>query len=210
MKPQPTAFLVTLAALALCACAPVFSELSGARLVAPHKTELTPSASAVYFSDSGDRDHLQDHFGLQVAGGVTERLELRGRYENIRLVDDRSGGSVNVLGFGPKLRLKRDRLAFYLPVGFGFGGDVDTSQTWSAHPTLIFTQPAGANLDVNVSTKYIYWFSGESDDLVAFNLGLGIGPRSRRWTIRPEVGLLVDPGESGRYVQTSLGFSVKP
>jgi hypothetical protein len=195
--------LVFAVVIATGACAPVFSELQGARLVGPHKVELTPSASTVYFSDSGGSDHLQDHVGLQVATGVSPKVDLRFRYEHVI-------GGVNVFGLGPKLQLVKDRVAFYAPVGFAIGGGIETSKTWELQPTLLFTQPATSTVDLNLSAKYLIPLHGGGDGLVALNVGLGLGPESKKWAFWPEVGWLFDPGNSGHFTQASLGFSFRP
>jgi hypothetical protein len=55
--------------------------------------------------------------------------------------------------------------------------------------------------------KVIYPFAADDPEaLVALNLGLGLGPHER-WVVRPEIGFLWNPGEDGRYMHLSLGFS---
>lgn len=195
------------------ACAPVFSDLQSARLLDKGRVELTPSGSYVGFSNDDDDDsgHIQNHVGGQLAVGVHEAVELRARYEHVMLVED--GPSFEVVGFGPKVRLVEDRLALYVPVGRGFGGgeDADLSDSWQVHPTLLFTVPAHRNVEVNASAKYLIPLSGDGgDDTLALNLGLGLGHLDR-WAIRPEAGILVDPGEGGgHFYHFSLGVSFRP
>ncbi len=195
-------------ALASTACATVFSDLQSARLVGRGKFELTPSASRVTYSGEDDSGHVQDHLGLQLAAGVHEKLDLRLRYEHIS-PDFEEGQGLSVVGFGPKLELVKDRVAAYVPVGCAFGRDVETSRTWQAQPTLLFSVPAHRSVELNASTKLIVPFS-EGDTLAAFNFGLGLSPNPERWVLRPEVGFLFNPGESGHFTQFSLGLSIRP
>jgi hypothetical protein len=192
-------FPILWATLAGAGCAPVFSDFQSAKLVGRDRVEVTPSASTVSFSDT-ESGHVQDEFGLQLGTGVLDGMDLRAGYV-------RAAG-VNGVGFGPKIALVKDRLALALPVGFAFGEGVEISKTWTAHPTLLLTQPVTRRLEVNASAKGLIPLTEDwGGSLVAFNVGLGIGDL-RRWAIRPEIGVLFDPGDSGHYTQFGLGFTV--
>ena len=159
--------------------------------------EVTPTFSSVSASGS-DGGHVQDEFGLQLATGVLDRLDLRARYLRVE--------GVNVLGFGPKIGLVKDKLALAVPVGFAFGTDVNSGKSWAVHPTLLFTAPVNRHVEFDASTKALIPFSG-GDTLFAVNLGAGFG-NLERWAIRPEVGLLFDPGHSGHYTQLGVGLTL--
>jgi hypothetical protein len=181
-------------------CVPVFSDLQSAKLVGKGRVEATPSFSSV----SGS---VQNQAGLQLATGVHDKVDLRVRYERV-MVEDEPG--VNVLGFGPKIQLVKNYAALYVPVGFAFGGGVDSNETWAVHPTLLLTGQVHPEVEVNWAAKYLVPLSEEGgDNLLAFNLGLGLGPPKGRWTLRPEVGWLINPGEEGHYTQFSIGLSVR-
>jgi hypothetical protein len=198
-----------LAFLLLTGCAPVFSEVQGARLVGKGNIETTASFSSVDWSDDGESEHIQNHVGLQAAYGVSDRADLRFRFERI-IVDTNGGDSfgVNVLGFGPKLELAKDRAALYLPVGFAFGEEIDeVSETLEFHPTLLFSIPGGKNFELNPSVKALVP-TNDRDLLVAVNLGAGLSTDLQRWVLRPEFGFLFNPGEEGHYRQFSLGLTV--
>jgi hypothetical protein len=181
-------------------CVPVFSDLQSAKLVGKGRVEATPSFSSV----SGS---VQNQAGLQLATGVHDKVDLRVRYERV-MVEDEPG--VNVLGFGPKIQLVKNYAALYVPVGFAFGGGLDSNETWAVHPTLLLTGQVHPAVEVNWAAKYLVPLSEEGgDNLLAFNLGLGLGPPKGRWTLRPEVGWLIDPGEEGHYTQFSIGLSVR-
>ena len=177
-------------------CAPVFSDLQSAKLVGRDRVEITPSYSSV--SSSGeDGGHVQNELGLQMATGLARSLDLRARYVRVE--------GVNVVGFGPKVGVVKDKVALALPVGFAFGEDVDSAESWAIHPTLLLTAPVNRRVELNASTKALIPFS-EGDTLVAFNLGAGFGDLER-WALRTEVGMLFNPGESGHFTQVSVGFT---
>lgn len=186
-------------AMAAVACVPVFSDFQSAKLAGPGRVEITPSASTVSVSGE-DEGHVQDEYGVQVGTGVLDRLDLRARYVRVE--------GINGVGFGPKIGLVKDRLALAVPVGFAFGEDVETGKTWTVHPTLLLTQPVVPRLEVNASVKGLIPLSKDGGDtLVAVNLGLALGDLER-WAIRPEIGFLFNPGESGHFIHLGLGFTV--
>lgn len=184
---------------------PPFSELQTARLLQPGQTEVTAHASRVSAHEEGASDDAQGEFGLQIGYGVSERVNLRGRY--VLLNPSADADAVNVVGFGPKIGIVRDYAAVFLPVGFAFGGGVDAGDTFQFHPTLLLTLPASPHVEIYGSGKALIPLSNGGDVLGAVNVGLGLSTDLSRWALRPEFGILFNPGESGHYRQFSLGLS---
>jgi hypothetical protein len=195
--------LILLLSLILPACAPTFSELQSAKLVGPGRLEVTPSYSSVSWSNEGESEKVQDHVGLQLATGVSDRTDLRFRYEYI----DMEGSAVHVLGAGPKFGIVPDRVAFYVPVGTALGDDVETSESFQVQPTALFTLPVSNQVEVTASGKALLWVDRDNDDLLAFNLGGGLSSDLSKWAVRPEGGILINPGEDGKFFHFSIGFS---
>lgn len=183
-------------------CAPVFSDLQSAKLVGKGNFEATPNFTTASFTSEGETDHIQNHYGIQLGYGLFKRVDLRARYEFIGVADD--GPKANIFGIGPKVSIWEDRIAAYLPVGFAFGGDVDGIDEIELQPTILFTIPAGKYVEINPSAKGIIG----DEFYIAFNLGLGLSTDIERYVIRPEYGMLFNPGESGYFWQFSLGTTV--
>lgn len=204
-------FLAILPLLTIESCAPVFSDLQSARLVGEGNLELTPSYSSVSFGNDGESSSVQNHFGVQAGFGMSEKMDLRARIEYINVSNSNGGESINatVIGVGPKFQLIEDRMAAYIPIGAGFGSNIETSQSWQMQPTLLFTFPISESIEFNPSAKYLIQFAEDAENLVAFNFGLGIGEYGR-FVIRPEFGLLYNPGEDGHYSHGSIGISLFP
>jgi hypothetical protein len=180
-------------------CAPVFSDFQSAKLVGHDRVEITPSYSSVSASGK-DGGHVQDEYGLQVATGVLDRLDLRARCVRVE--------GVNVVALGPKIGLIKDKVALAVPVGFAFGKDVNSSNSWAVHPTLLLTAPVNPHVELNASTKGLIPLSSSGGDaLLAVNVGAGLG-NLERWAIRPEVGFLFDPGKAGHYTQFGVGLTL--
>lgn len=189
-------------------CAPPFSEMQSAKLVDEGEFEVAGHYSAVSWQYEDDGDKVQDNIGVQLAYGLAERVNFRARYEYINVGD--LDVTAHVIGFGPKFSLTEDVIAFYIPVGFATGEDISTEDTWQLHPTMLLTTTHGEVLEFNASVKYILTFAEDSDDLMAFTLGLGLSPDLKRYAFRPEGGLLINPGEDGYYWHWSIGLSIYP
>ena len=189
-------------------CAPPFSELQSAKLVDEGEFEIGGHYSAVSWQYEGEGDKVQDNIGVQIAYGMAETMNLRIRYEYINVGD--LDITAHAIGFGPKFSLAEDVIALYVPVGFAAGEDISTEDNWQLHPTIIGTSTQGQVLELNASVKYILTFPEGQDDLMAFNLGLGLSPDLEKYAIRPEGGVLINPGEDGYYWHFSLGLSFYP
>ncbi len=190
------------------ACVAPFSELQSARLAGRGVIEITPSYSFVDGTDEGESAKLQDNLGVQIATGITSRVDLRARIENMKvdMNDPDFDFSATAIGIGPKFALIPDQLALFVPVGFAFGDEISRSDTWQLHPSLIWTIPISDMFEVNSSFKALVPLTSDNNDVfVAFNVGLGIGPNLSRWAIRPEFGILKNPGESGTVRHMSIG-----
>lgn len=190
-------------------CVAPFSDLQSARLLGKGNVEVTPSYTSVSVSDEGQTEHIQNHFGAQIGFGLAKFMDLRLRYEHISATIDTESVSVNVLGFGPKFRLAKKWLAFYVPIGFAFGGDVENGgDSWQVHPTLLATLPIAKFLEINPSAKVMIPFKSDAaDTLFAFNLGLAISSDVTKWAIRPEIGFCTG-SVSGTFMQISVGLSL--
>lgn len=192
-------------------CAPVFSDLQSARLVGDGNIEVTPSYSSVSWAEDGESQKVQNHYGAQAGFGLSETMDLRTRIEYVSVKSEGSDDKLTatVVGIGPKFSIVKDRVAGYIPLGTAFGSDIQTSQSWELQPTLLFTFPVNEQFEVNPSVKYIMQLADDTDNMVAINLGLGIGEYGK-FVIRPEYGLLYNPGESGHFSHFSIGLNVFP
>ena len=173
------------------------------------KIEVTPSFSTVSIHSQGESEHLQNHHGLQAAYGIFSKMDFRLRYERISVdTNGHDSAGVNVFGFGPKFGLVKNWVAFYVSVGLAFGEDIEISDTWQVHPTLLFTLPISKNIEINPSAKVLIPFKSGQDTLVAFNVGTAFSTNLEKWAIRPEIGFLFNPGESGHFMHFSIGLTL--
>jgi hypothetical protein len=201
---------VVAAALSTGACAPVFSDLQSAHTLPKDAYEVTAHGSASWFASKDQSAHVQNHLGIQLGGGLSDRVEMRVRYERVEVDGDGDGdggGGVNLLAGGPKLALVPDRLALSLPVGLAFAEGGRSSL--HAQPGLVATVPVLDALEVNPSLKYTFPLDdSEGFRGLGLNLGLGIGRRTAPVVLRPEAGVMFAP-DGVRYYHATLGISVR-
>lgn len=195
-------------------CSPVFSDLQSAKLVGQNEIEVTPHASAVFLDDDEDDnsglEHYSSQVGLQFAYGVNNSLDFRLRYELVRPPGTDGEWGLNIFGFGPKTSLVTDRIALFVPIGFAWGADIKTSESWQIHPTLLFTTVQN-DVEINASTKLMVALSSSgADPCVAFNAGLGFPGVHSSLVFRPEIGVMFSPGNSGHLLHISLGVTYSP
>jgi hypothetical protein len=202
-------FLITslILGVSLQSCAPVFSDLQSARTVGHNRAEITGSYSSVNYAEDGESDDIQNHTGFQVAYGVSEKTDLRFRYERIWFKEGEFDDGVSIWGLGPKFSISPKKVAFYIPIGNAFGED--NNDNWQLQPTFLFTLPlANDNIDLTLAPKYILTFCDECSDALAFNLGASFGQLDR-WALRLEYGLMYSTQEfgEGHYSHLSFGAS---
>jgi hypothetical protein len=185
------------------------ADHQSAALLPARKAELTPSVSYVSFSSEGETEHVQTHFGLRAAYGISPRFELRGMFEHVAIEDSDEG--TNVIALGPKISLVRDRVALYAPVVVVTGGGVESSETWTAVPTLLVNAVTSRTFELTPSLKAFVPLTGDDRDVfVGLHLGAGISNDLSRCALRPEVGMVRNPGEKGTAWGFSMGVAIRP
>lgn len=189
-------------------CAPLFSDMQSARLVGKRKFEVTPGYTSAGRAFDGHRESIINYLGFQTAYGLSDKVDLRVRVEHGWLKRSYTGESYERTGFtgigiGPKISLRKDRAALYLPVGYA-------QRLVQFQPTVLLTFPVINNkVELNPSAKHILTFCDVCwEPLLAVNLGVGISSDLRKWAIRPEYGLLYDLGSQGHYTNFAVGFSM--
>lgn len=204
---KPRTVLSAMAVVAAAAaCAPPFSELQSARLVGVGHKEVTASYNTVNAGYQSQSAHVQNEVTAQAAFGVGANTDIRARFDAINTAD----GSFQALSAGPKFGLVKDAVALYLPVGIGWGGEVESARTIVLNPTILATRRFDRHAEMTGSMKYYWWLHNTNEPkLFAWNLGLGLSSDLDRWALRPEVGLLRDIKDSGHNAQFSLGLTIR-
>lgn len=195
---------------AITGCAPLFSDMQGARLVGKRQFELTPGYSSVAMVSQDYKGGVANFAGLQAAYGLSDQVDLRFRYEHAWLkesfqVDEIGDMPFNIYSIGPKINVVRDRVSLFLPML------LIAESLAQFQPTFLFTVPlAPRQVEFNPSVKYLFNLcSACSGNMVAFNFGMAFSNDTSKWAIRPEYGVLYSFADSGRFSNFSIGLSFK-
>lgn len=196
---RTAAFLCLLISLSQC-----IVPYESARMLPKGTTEIKAGFSHSIASDDGESEGLNNGLGIGFGYGINERINLKMRYERLLPVDSDEGG-FNYLGFGPKFGIVPGKFAMMFPFGVYFA---EGETTWGMHPAFLVTLPARNNrFEGTFGARTDIFFESEADLLVALNLGLGFSQNLDRWAIRPDWGLIFDPGESGVVWTFGVGFN---
>lgn len=199
--------LIILSFLCTSGCATVFSHYQSAELAGVGNVEVTPSFSIVTLFAEGDSDHVQNTTGGEIAVGLHRIVDFRLGYARLDITD---GDGINVVGGGPKISLDSDKVALYIPVGFAFGDGIEINNTLEIHPTILFTNKVNDKFEITPSFRTIIPLSEiERDVLIAFTIGAGFGDEDSPVIVRPELGVLANPGSSGIYWSAGVGLTFK-
>lgn len=182
---------------------PINTSFESARMLGKGNAEAMGHYSHYIIADEGESEAYNNNFGLRLGYGISDKFDLKMRY--IRLVPEVEGSSgVNYIDLAPKYAFLPGKLAGTLPVGLYFA---EGESQWVFSPKLLFTYPANNMFEATLAAKADIFPDDESEVYLGFNLGFGISSNLDRWAIRPEVGLMVDPGESGRAWVLGIGFN---
>lgn len=152
--------------------------------------ELTPTGTLTNFRENGDGEKVQNSIGFQAAYGIHSKADVRFRYERVWLangsiVDD----GIHTIGLAPKYSILENRIAASLLLGCAVDGAGDIG-AFEIHPTMLFSVPLlNDKIDLNFSPKYLWSLDPDSENFMAFNLGLSASNDLKKWAIRPEYGL---------------------
>jgi hypothetical protein len=143
---------------------------------------------------------------VQGAYGLYHDLDIRLRYELIWGAEETITEAISVLGAGAKYSVLKNYIAFSMMGGTTV--NKSSKNNWQLHSSFLFTLPVVQNkLEFTLSPKYLMAFCKNCEDLIAVNLGLAVG-NFAKFTVRPEFGMLFNPGNSGYYGQGSIGVAM--
>ena len=212
MKKFKHILLYTMPLFILFNCAPITSDMHSAKTIGKGGVELTVNTGSLDYDDSdgNSMSEVQNNFGAHIAYGLGDKLDIRGRYENINVNSlnslDESGEEVDITLFsiGIKYGVFKDKLALYLPYDIYYSDGESGPETLA--PTLIYTKTFKEAFEINPSAKWVMPMNEEtdSDPGLAMNLGFGVNPgfllrkvEFERAMLRAEYGLYIPIDSEG-------------
>lgn len=183
--------------------APVNLTFDHARMLKKKEMKVQASYSSYYgpdfnvFSDDHKSGmlHYTNNYGLTAGYGLSEKVNLGLRYENMEIrqqnieifdeVIEMQDATVHYLEFGGKVRLVEDYLALRIPFGIYF---MEGESISMLDPGLYYNYRPGDNFEFTVSTKAHIMIADGVGFTPGFSMGLGISNNLNRWAFRPEIG----------------------
>ena len=203
-----------------CAFAPVNNQYEKAASLKKGNIELSGSFSNYSGGGAGGFENTNRNFGGRFGYGVTDKFDLKFRYEILMPTDGFKGTdvfdeeeikSVNYFGVIPKFALVPQKLSLLVPIShYGFKEDINGKETKavlnSIAPQILYTTTSRNNTtDFSIGFKADCLFNDEGGAgvLLGTTLGAGFSSDLDKWAIRPEVGALFIAG--GAFVSYGIG-----
>ncbi|GAA4741603.1 hypothetical protein [Flavisolibacter ginsenosidimutans] len=224
MKQRQLLFALAFASVYFSSCitvAPVHGTYEKAGTLGKGGAELAGHYTHYSAGDGGASQAVNNNIGFRAGLGVADNVDLKVRYEKLIPVEKPENGSFNASYFSviPKFGIHPGKLAVFVPLSlYHFsasenGGVATSSNSYSIAPHVIGTFTAKSNqVDFSPSANVEYIINkgqgSENDFLMGFNIGAGFSSDLRKWAIRPELGYLFKPGESGHVWNVGVGLQV--
>jgi len=182
---------------------PVNTSFERAASLEKDEIELGGSLSSNYVS-------VQDRFGATNLGlrsgyGLNHWLDLKLNYR--LLLNDDENLSIQYFSFYPKTTFIPNTLAFSPEIGlYLFGGGGGSEGTFVFSPRLNYSAALSETVELSLSSKLDFFLDGNTDVLWGFNMGWAIDTSKGSKSIRPEIGLLVLPGQQPALFTFGLAY----
>lgn len=206
--------LLAIASLLLNSC--FVSHMQSAKLLTRGKVEATPKYSISKYSKM---DYGTQSFGVNLGIGATEKAEIRFGYQRIlpyyKSEYTSFDNGMNYYEIGPKISLKKDAVALYIPFSIMGSENSDEMTGEKVTPTLFITKDVNDKVELNIAVSYGLYLESigknELQDDISFGAGLGIKAFDGKVVFRPEINCLTSfEKESGLYMSYGIGTSFYP
>lgn len=185
--------------------APINTSFESARMLQKGDFEASGRYTHYRFTDNGESQTANNNFGACVGYGIGNKFNMKLRYERLLIPGGESSSpGLNYIDLAPKFQIVPGKIAGTLPIGLYFD-ESDTKYVLS--PKLLFTYPAKDKFEATLAAKADIFPQDGGDVYLGFNLGIGVSSNLNRWALRPELGLMVKPGDSGIAWAYGIGLS---
>ena len=204
-----------------CAFAPVNNQYEKAATLKKGNLELTGSFSDYSAGGVGGTEHTNRNFGFRAGYGITDKFDLKLRYERLMPTDGFGGEdvfdegdvkAVNYFSIIPKFSLVPEKLSLLVPLSqYAYREETDgkkIDRTFnSISPQIIYTLTGAkkkSDFSFGVKADCLLGDNGGGGVLLGTSIGAGFSSDLDKWAIRPEVGALFIAG--GAYLSYGVGL----
>ena len=200
--------------------APVHGNYEKAGTLGKGNLELSGNYSHYVAGAEGNSEPVNNNIGVRAGIGLSDKIDLKIRYEKLMPVASEPDAKfkANYFSLVPKFNFVQNKLSLFVPLSMyrfkvesAYGNSKSTS--YSIAPHLIHTFTTKSNqIDFSTSFNLEYLFNADDNAgnnfLMGLNVGAGFSNDLRKWAIRPEIGYLFDPSESGHVWNFGVGLQV--
>lgn len=162
------------------------------------------------FSYDGETESSSNSYGLRTGYGLGDEFDIKfswiSQNSTYDFLDDLK---VNYFVFTPKYSIGDGKLAFAVPIGIVTSkyGEGDREHETYVTPQVLFNYPFSDIIEAGINARYIIPFVEDTDNLIGIDVGVGISGDLSQWVVRPELGLVFNPGEEGIFLSPGVSFS---
>ncbi len=174
--------------------APINSTFESAKLLDKGDIEVQGNYS-VYYGTSFLEDgyvNLNNNFGFGVGYGISDRFNMKLRYERINtkysfeIFDEEIDISgLNYFELSNKFSLKKDKFALSIPLSIYL---YEGESLFSLDPRFFFTFRNNDTFEFNLIPKAHVLIGDGIGFMPGINFGVGLSSNLNEWAIRPEFG----------------------
>lgn len=189
---------------------PVFVD---AHLVSKDRFKAGLGYSALGYALDGNRAGYLNSFDAQLHYGLSDRVNIIGRFQQSWFASALfRDPAMSFLFAGPNIRLRKERVSLFIPVGTRFTTVRGDGTYFEFSPTLLFSIPLlpgiafnpAAELNVPVCSSC----SGATT--LSADLGLALYPAKRiSLTVEYDLVYQIEAMDEGHYYMLNLGAAVK-
>jgi hypothetical protein len=142
---------------------------------------ITTGYSALGAGYDGESEGYYNSLDFQLGYGISNRVNLTARYQRAWYAKEMfKEPAESFLFIGTEIKLKEDRISFFLPVGSSFSGE-DIDNRFEITPTINFSLPLGEKVFFNPALELGFMFCEYCSDepWLGIDLGLGIRPNDK-------------------------------
>jgi hypothetical protein len=154
-----------------------------------------------YTNYSGEGDQLSSNFGFRAGIGLSEKTDLKIRYENmntsVEVWDDEELFSTgHFISLIPKFGFKNPHMALLSPLSLymlssGEGSSKENNSIFSVSPTFLYTFfPNPNKIDITGGIRSEIFIADGTAFTFGLMAGAGFSSDLSKWAIRPEIGFM--------------------
>lgn len=171
----------------------------------------TVSFAKQYFSYDGETEDISNTYGLVSGFGVTDEFSINLGWASYDLLNSYfKNFKVKYYIVKPKYSMLEGKIALGMPFGVVISkfkeSDESETETYIA-PEFMFNYPVNDIFEFGANARIIIPFVEDANTLIRIDVAFGLSHDLSLWAIRPEFGILFDPGEEGMYFTPGVAVS---